>query len=102
MASSTHPFATWLPQKTTERRRYDQLARDIGVPARRLLISAMHVHVGLEDPNLRIDLLNQVRYFLPPLLAPSTSSPFCQVQDQGLKSSRPAVFNEPTPPGRAP
>ncbi|HET8726489.1 MAG TPA: carboxylate-amine ligase [Alphaproteobacteria bacterium] len=94
IAAATHPFATWLPQKTTERQRYDQLARDIGVPARRLLICAMHVHVGIEDPNLRIDLMNQARYFLPHLLALSTSSPFWQGQDTGLKSYRLAVFNE--------
>src|SRR3546814_21003039 len=61
IASSTHPFATWLPQKTPERRRYDQLARDIGVPARRLLLTAMPVHVGREDRNLRLELLNKVR-----------------------------------------
>src|SRR3546814_21000008 len=54
----------------------------------------MHVHVGIEDPNLRIDLMNQVRYFLPHLLALSTSSPFWQGQDTGLKSYRLAVFNE--------
>jgi len=94
IAASTHPFATWLPQKTTERERYDQLARDIGVPARRLLICAMHVHVGIEDANLRIDLMNQARYFLPHLLALTTSSPFWQGHSTGLKSYRLAVFNE--------
>ncbi|MEO3434781.1 carboxylate-amine ligase [Inquilinus sp. CAU 1745] len=94
IAAATHPFATWRPQKTTGRQRYDQLARDIGVPARRLLICAMHVHVGIEDENLRIDLMNQARYFLPHLLALSTSSPFWQGQDTGLKSYRLAVFNE--------
>lgn len=94
IAASTHPFATWLPQKATERQRYSELARDIGVPARRLLISAMHVHAGIEDPDLRIDLMNQMRYFLPHLLVLSTSSPFWQGQDTGLKSYRLAVFNE--------
>ena len=83
IAVSTHPFGTWLPQKTTERERYAQLEKDIGTPVRRLLICAMHVHVGIEDANLRIDLMNQVRYFLPHLLALSTSSPFWQGQDTG-------------------
>ena len=94
IAASTHPFGTWLPQKTTERERYAQLEQDIGTPVRRLLICAMHVHVGIDDPNLRIDLMNQVRYFLPHLLVLSTSSPFWQGQDTGLKSYRLAVFNE--------
>jgi carboxylate-amine ligase len=94
IAASTHPFATWLPQKTTHRQRYEQLAVDIGTPARRLLICAMHVHVGIEDANLRIDLMNQMRYFLPHLLALSTSSPFWQGEKTGLKSYRLAVFSE--------
>ena len=94
IAASTHPFGTWLPQKTTQRDRYTQLAEDIGIPLRRLLICAMHVHVGIEDPNLRIDLMNQARYFLPHLLALSTSSPFWQGNRTGLKSYRLAVFSE--------
>jgi carboxylate-amine ligase len=94
IAASTHPFATWRPQKTTERDRYEQLAQDIGTPVRRLLICALHVHVGIQDPNLRIDLMNQMRYFLPHLLALSTSSPFWQGEDTNLMSYRLAVFNE--------
>ena len=54
----------------------------------------MHVHVGIEDEELRIDLMNQVRYFLPHLLMLSTSSPFWQGEDTGLKSYRLAVFHE--------
>jgi carboxylate-amine ligase len=54
----------------------------------------MHVHVGLGDDELRIDLLGQVSYFLPHLLALSTSSPFWQGQDTGLKSYRISVFDE--------
>ncbi len=94
IAASTHPFASWRPQKHTHRKRYEDLARDIGVPVRRLLICACHVHVGIDDDNLRIDLMNQARYFLPHLLALSTSSPFWQGQYTKLKSYRLAVFNE--------
>lgn len=94
MAASTHPFAHWSPQKTTDRDRYQQLADDIGQPLRRLLICATHVHVGIEDTDLRIDLMNQVRYFLPHLLVLSTSSPFWQARNSGLKSYRLAVFSE--------
>jgi len=94
IAASTHPFGSWRPQKTTERERYEQLKVEIGAPARRLLICANHVHVGIEDDNLRIDLMNQMRYFLPHLLALSTSSPFWEGTDTELKSYRLAVFNE--------
>jgi carboxylate-amine ligase len=94
IAASTHPFATWRPQKTTDRQRYSQLAQDIGTPVLRLLTCAMHVHVGIDDPNTRIDLMNQARYFLPHLLALTTSSPFWQGQMSSLKSYRLAVFAE--------
>ena len=70
------------------------LARDLQALGRRLLICGMHVHVGLEDPELRIDLMSQASYFLPHLLALSTSSPFWQGEDTGLKSFRLAVFDE--------
>jgi len=94
IAAATHPFAHWLSQKTTDRERYALLARDLQGPARRLVICGMHVHVGLEDPELRIDLMGQVAYFLPHLLALSTSSPFWRGEDTGLKSYRIAVFDE--------
>jgi carboxylate-amine ligase len=94
MAAATHPFARWQTQKTTDRERYTAIARDLQGPARRLVICGMHVHIGLEDPELRIDLLGQVAYFLPHLLALSTSSPFWHGEDTGLKSYRIAVFDE--------
>lgn len=94
VAASTHPFADWGGQKHTDKERYNALARDIGGPVRRLLICGMHVHVGIENPELRIDLMSQASYFLPHLLALSTSSPFWRGADTGLKSYRLAVFNE--------
>ncbi len=94
IAAATHPFASWTAQKPTEGERYLTLARDMQAPARRLIICGLHVHVGLEDPQLRIDLLGQIAYFLPHLLALSTSSPFWRGNDTGLKSYRVAVFNE--------
>lgn len=94
IAASTHPFADWEEQRHTDKERYNTLAREIAGPVRRLLICGMHVHVGLEDPELRIDLMSQAAYFLPHLLALSTSSPFWRSEDTGLKSYRLAVFNE--------
>jgi carboxylate-amine ligase len=94
IAASTHPFAEWGAQKRTERARYQQIERDLQGPGRRLVICGLHVHVGIEDDELRIDLMNQVGYFLPHLLALSTSSPFWRGEDTGLMSYRMAVFNE--------
>ncbi|MBI1778826.1 MAG: carboxylate-amine ligase [Proteobacteria bacterium] len=92
VASSTHPFAEWAAQRPSERQRYQELARDLQGVGRRLVICGMHVHVGIDDDNLRIDLMNQVGYFLPHLLALSTSSPFWLGEDTGLKSYRISVF----------
>lgn len=92
IASSTHPFADWVQQRHTDKERYHMLARDMAGIVRRLVISGMHVHVGIDDKDLRIDLMNQVVYFLPHLLALSTSSPFWAGEDTGLKSYRTSVF----------
>lgn len=92
ISASTHPVANWTEQLHTDKERYHALAESMGGVARRLVISGMHVHVGIEDPDLRIDLMNQVLYFMPHLLALSTSSPFWGGQDTGLKSYRTSVF----------
>ena len=94
MAASTHPFAVWDTQRRTPKERYADLERDLQAVVRRLMISGMHVHVEIEDEDLRIDLMNQATYILPHLLALSTSSPFWQGEQTGLKSYRVAVWNE--------
>ena len=93
IAASTHPFADWALQQHTERSRYDALSEELQATAQRLLICGMHVHVGIDDDELRIDLLNQASYFLPHLLAMSCSSPFWEGKDTGLKSYRLTVFD---------
>ena len=93
IASSTHPFATWGTQRHTEKQRYAVLARDMQAVAKRLLISGMHVHVGIDDDELRIDLMDQAAYALPHFLVLSTSSPFWEGVNTGLKSYRVAVWN---------
>lgn len=93
IAASTHPFAVWETQKHTPKHRYTVLARDMRGVVRRLMISGMHVHVAVEEEDLRIDLLDQVSYILPHLLALSTSSPFWRGEDTGLKSYRIAVWD---------
>ncbi|MHA1597823.1 MAG: carboxylate-amine ligase [Alphaproteobacteria bacterium] len=94
IAASTHPFSEWQHQHHTDKERYNVLANDMQGVARRLLICGMHVHVGIDDDELRIDLMNQASYFLPHLLALSTSSPFWRGEDTGLKSYRLSVFDE--------
>jgi carboxylate-amine ligase len=92
ISASTHPFAAWDEQMHTDKVRYHTLAQALQGVVRRLLVCGMHVHVGIEDENVRIDLMNQVLYFLPHLLALSTSSPFWHGDDTGLNSYRTAVF----------
>ncbi len=92
IAVSTHPYARWEKQQVTAAPRYQAIARDLQGVIRRLVISGLHVHVGIEDPDLRIDLMGQVTYFLPHLLALSASSPFWEGKDTGLKSYRPSVM----------
>jgi carboxylate-amine ligase len=92
ISASTHPFAVWGDQQFTDKERYRLLADALQGVVRRLLICGMHVHVEIADKDLRIDLMNQVSYFLPHILALSGSSPFWHGNDTGLKSYRPAVF----------
>ena len=94
IAASTHPRGRWGSQRFTDKDRYEMLARNMQAIARRMVISGMHVHVGVENDDLRIDLMNQVTYILPHLLVLSTSSPFWEGNDTGLKSYRIAVWNE--------
>jgi len=93
IAAACHPFADWKDQHHTDKDRYNALSRDLAGVVRRLLICGMHVHVGIEDPDTRIDLVNQLTYFLPHLLALSASSPFWQGDDTGLASYRLTVFD---------
>ncbi len=93
IAASTHPFGRWQEQRHTQKERYQMLSRDMQSLARRMLICGMHVHVGIEDDDLRVELLNQFTYFLPLLLALSTSSPFWEGQNTGLMSYRLPVFD---------
>lgn len=95
-AASTHPFAKWEEQTITEGIRYKELLDDMQRVARGLLIFGMHVHVGFgNEPgakDLMIEIMNQCRYFVPHLLALSTSSPFWHGYNTGLKSYRSVVF----------
>jgi carboxylate-amine ligase len=91
-ASGTHPFSNWIDQVISPGERYKNIVEELQQLARSLLIFGMHVHVAVPDRTTMIDLMNMVRYFLPHLLALSTSSPFWMGRDTGLKSFRTTVF----------
>jgi carboxylate-amine ligase len=91
-AAGTHPFSNWLDQVITPGKRYEKIVEELQQLARSLLIFGMHVHVAIPDRTTMIDLMNMSRYFLPHLLALSTSSPFWVGRDTGLKSFRTTVF----------
>lgn len=95
-AASTHPFSSWSAQEITPDQRYRNLENDMQDVGRRLLIFGMHIHLGFgkseEALEMLIDVENQLRYFLPHILALTTSSPFWHGRDTGLKSYRSIVF----------
>jgi glutamate---cysteine ligase / carboxylate-amine ligase len=93
IAASSHPFSLTARQKRTEKERYIALLEEMQGAARRMMICGLHVHVGIEDDALRIDLMNQLTYFLPHLLALSCSSPFWEGERTGLMSFRLMIFN---------
>jgi glutamate---cysteine ligase / carboxylate-amine ligase len=91
-AAGTHPFSNWTEQIITPGDRYKNIVEELQQLARSLLIFGMHVHVAVPDRTTMIDLMNMARYFLPHVLALSTSSPFWMGRDTGLKSFRTTVF----------
>src|SRR5204863_9009991 len=94
VAASTHPFSRWQDQKIFDDERYELLVQELQTVARSLLIFGLHVHVGVADPERRIHIMNAARYFLPHVLALSTSSPFWMGQNTGLKSYRSEIFKK--------
>jgi carboxylate-amine ligase len=93
-AAATHPFADWRLQEVTPDERYKNIVEDLQLVARANLIFGLHVHVGVEDRETAIQLMNHARYFVPHLLALSSNSPFWLGMDTGLKSYRCKVFDK--------
>lgn len=92
-ASGTHPFARWEDQEITKRPRYEGVVQDMQQVARANLIFGLHVHIGIDDKELAIHIMNAARYFLPHLFALSTNSPFWKGRNTGLKSYRAKIFD---------
>jgi glutamate---cysteine ligase / carboxylate-amine ligase len=91
-AAGTHPISSWIDQVISPGERYQHIVEELQQLARSLLIFGMHIHVAMPDKQTTIDMMNMVRYFLPHLLALSTSSPFWMGRNTGLKSFRTTVF----------
>src|SRR3990172_8308529 len=91
-AAGTHPFSDWKDQVLSPGDRYASIVEELQQLARSLLIFGLHVHVAVPDRQTAIDVMTEARYFLPHLLALSTSSPFWLGRDTGLKSYRTTVF----------
>ena len=92
VAGATHPFADWRVQEIYPDPRYEQVVEDLQLVARANLIFGLHVHVGIEDREAAIRIMNSLRYFLPHILALSTNSPFWLGMETGYKSYRAKVF----------
>ena len=92
VAGATHPFADWRSQEIYPDPRYDKVVEDLQLVARANLIFGLHVHVGIEDREAAIRVMNSIRYFLPHILALSTNSPFWLGMETGYKSYRAKVF----------
>jgi glutamate---cysteine ligase / carboxylate-amine ligase len=93
-AAGTHPFSDWVDQLITVDERYDQIINEMRDVARGNLIFGLHVHVGIEDRQEAIKIMNEVRYFLPHIHALSTNSPFWCGRDTGFMSYRSKVFDK--------
>jgi carboxylate-amine ligase len=94
IAASTHPISQWTEQQIYDDPHYKLLIEELQMVARSLLIFGLHVHVGIPDRERQIHIMNAARYFLPHVLALSTSSPFWLGIDTGLKSYRSEVFKK--------
>ncbi|ADB37366.1 carboxylate-amine ligase [Spirosoma linguale] len=93
-AAGTHPFSDWQEQLITPNERYDRLIDELRDVARSNLIFGLHVHVGIENRNEGVQIMNAVRYFLPHIYALSTNSPFWRGRNTGFKSYRSKVFDK--------
>ncbi|GAB3492982.1 carboxylate-amine ligase [Spirosoma knui] len=88
VAAGTHPFSHWENQKITAKKRYEQLATSYQQLAREQLIFGCHVHVGIPNREMAIQVMNRSRPWLASLLALASNSPFWLGVDTGYASFR--------------
>jgi carboxylate-amine ligase len=94
-AAGTHPFSHWASVEITGGNpRYERLVEELQMVARANLIFGLHVHIGVEDRESQIRIMNQARYFLPHVLALTVNSPFWLGRETGWMSYRCKVFDK--------
>jgi carboxylate-amine ligase len=94
VSAGTHPFSDWKAQPITPNPRYDQIVEELQEAARSNLIFGLHVHVGIPNRNVGVQIMNTARYFLPHVFAVATNSPFWEGRNTGYKSFRTKVFDK--------
>ncbi|MAV64017.1 MAG: carboxylate-amine ligase [Candidatus Marinimicrobia bacterium] len=94
IAAGTHPFSHWKNQIVTDNSRYHGFMDSTQYVGKRMLIFGMHVHIGIKDLDLKMDIMNQMRYFIPHIMGLSSSSPFWQGSETGFKSFRSIIFED--------
>ena len=92
ISAGTHPTALWREEPISPYERYARLETDYEDATRSNLVFGLHIHVGIEDRERAVALMNQLRTWLPNLLALSTNSPFWAGRLSGLKSYRCVVW----------
>ncbi|MFI5134646.1 MAG: carboxylate-amine ligase [Chitinophagales bacterium] len=93
-AAGAHPFSRWQDAVITDHPRYQEIVNEMQDAARSNLIFGLHVHVGIENRQTGVQVMNAVRYLLPHIFALSTNSPFWLGRNTGYKSYRTKVFDK--------
>lgn len=91
-AAGLHPTAKWRQLEHAEKPRYRAQLDRIQYPQHRNITAGLHIHVGVDDPEKAVWVANELRWYLPPLLAISANSPYWYGFDTGLASARATIF----------
>lgn len=94
MACATHPTAAWRRSQPSQKPRYTEMLEDLRSVGQRNMLCGMHVHVKLPDPERRFAVMRAMIPYIPLFIALSTSSPFWDSRDTGLKGYRLAAYDE--------
>jgi carboxylate-amine ligase len=91
-AAGLHPNAHWRELEHAQKPRYRAQLDRIQYPQHRNTTAGLHVHVGVDDADKATWIANEIRWYLPIMLALSANSPFWNGFDTGLASARSVVF----------
>ncbi|HAQ60049.1 MAG TPA: glutamate--cysteine ligase [Microbacterium sp.] len=94
LCAGSHPFAQWYKQSVTDKTRYNTLIERTQWWGRNMMIWGIHVHIGVDDVNKVLPIVNALAVYLPHLQALSASSPFWAGERTGYVSNRSLVFQQ--------